>query len=226
MFKAIIFDLDGTLIDSAQDVRYALNKVLMANECQKINAQDIYGYLKNGVHWLIQTAFLKSNKKINNKEIKKFANLYLAHYQKESIKRTILYPGVIDVLSSFKKQGIKLGVCTNKPSVMTNLVLEQLNLFYFFDAIVAAEDTALLKPHPEHIYETMIKMNIQLDTPVVMVGDSDSDIIAARNACIPVIAAKYGYSGTAIEKLKPDACIDEFFELPETLKNVFKYQNS
>ena len=104
---------------------------------------------------------------------------------------------------------------------MTHIILDKLQLLSFFGAIVAAEDTVLLKPHPEHIYETILKMDIKLGSPVVMGGDSDKDIVAGRNANIPVIAAKYGYSGAAIARLEPDASIDDFFSLPIALKQIY-----
>ncbi len=221
MFKAIIFDLDGTLIDSAQDVCHALNKLLIAHECQTIDPNHIYGYLKQGVHWLIKTSFLKSKKELNAEEIKALAETYLLNYQAEPIARTKIYPGVVDTLALFQKRGIKLSICTNKPSIMTHLVLEKLQLSSFFDAIVAADDTPLLKPYPEHIYETILKMNMELNADVVMVGDSDNDILAARKANIPVVAANYGYSGLAIAHLEPDACIDDFFSLPHVLEQIY-----
>ncbi|HLB43375.1 MAG TPA: HAD-IA family hydrolase [Gammaproteobacteria bacterium] len=221
MFKAIIFDLDGTLIDSAQDVRHALNKLLIAHKCQEIEYDHIYGYLKHGICWLIKTAFLQSKKKLDDNVIDELIKEYLFNYQAEPIARTTIYPGVIETLSLLKKQEIKFGICTNKPSIMTNIVLEKLQLISFFDAVVAADDTAHLKPHPAHIYDTLIKLDIKSGSDVVMVGDSDNDIIAAKNARIPVIAAKYGYSVAAITRLEPDLSIDDFYSLPSALKNIY-----
>jgi len=221
MVKAIIFDLDGTLIDSAQDVRCALNKLLMAHKCQEIAYENIYDYIKQGARWLIKNAFIESGRELNDNEVHALIEEYLANYQENPIAQTKIYPGVKETLLSFKKNGKKLGICTNKPSIMTRIILEKLQLSSFFEAVVAAEDTSLLKPHPEHIYATLSKMNVKPTCPVVMVGDSDHDIIAAKHAGIPVIAATYGYFGAHVESLNPDASINDFFSLPMVLGKLF-----
>lgn len=136
MLKGVIFDLDGTLIDPSEDVRYAL-----------------------------------------------------------------------------------IGICTNKPSIMTNLILDKLDLRGFFTAVVA-DESPFLKPDPRHIDDTLNKMNMDKEYLTVMVGDSDTDIIAAKKAGIPVIAAKYGFSGESIKNLSLDACIDNLFSLPAALKDI------
>lgn len=212
--KAIVFDLDGTLINTAPDVRLALNHMLGKYHLPSINSnEEIYELIGLGAIPMIQRAFTKFGKTISIEELPVARACYLTYYQQNPVVESYIYPNVIPVLEQLRKNGIHFGICTNKPSVMTHLVLEQFQLKDYFSAIVAGDDVAQPKPHGQHILDVLDKMGCDTKS-AIMVGDSDIDKASAFDAGIDFIGVTYGYSRIPISA---NILIDHFHELPNIL---------
>ncbi len=215
-FKAVIFDLDGTLIDSAPQVRASVNKVLAGHGHRVVTDDEIIPLLGRGARYTIEGAFAAVDGEKTALEIDRCLEDYLNHYLDDPTSRTVIYPGVIEVLEKFHAAGMVMGVCTNKPSTTASLVLEELGLMRFFAAVVAADDVANPKPAAGHLFETLAAMGADA-VHAVMVGDSESDIAAARGARIASVAVTYGYCKSDPAGLGADVLIDRFDLLPGVL---------
>lgn len=215
-FQCVIFDLDGTLINTAPDVRLALNHTLLNYGQCEMTTSEIYALLGGGVRMLIEKAFAKNNLSISAEEIEKAIACYLEYYKANPVVETKIYPGVIEVLNTLKSAGIRLGICTNKPSVMTSLVLNKLEMDHFFAAVLAGDEVRKPKPDGDHIHELLKKMGTA-DCLTAMVGDSEIDKASAENAGIPFIGVRYGYDP---DQLNHTHMINHFGELPAALAKI------
>lgn len=211
--KVVVFDLDGTLINTAPDVRNALNYMLTQYRLPTIHKNEIYELIGLGALVMIQNAFAKFNYQLSPADLNQAHTYYLDYYRQHPAIESYVYPGVKSVLDQLKNQGIRFGICTNKPNVMTHLVLEQFQLKDYFTAIVAGDDIPHAKPHGQHILDVLHKMNCH-ENHAVMVGDSDVDKTSAINAGIQFIGVTYGYNRTPIVT---DILIDHFEELPKII---------
>jgi len=221
--NSILFDLDGTLIDSAPQVRAAVNMVLKDHGHRMLAGDEIVPLLGRGARQTIEGAFMVTGGKKPSDFIDRRVDDYLRYYLDDPKSHTVIYPGVIDVLNQMRGLGIAMGVCTNKPSLTTHTVLEALGLTEFFAAVMAADDVKERKPAAGHIFETLASMGVNTER-AVYVGDSEIDMAAARNAGIPAIAVTYGYCDTEPENLDADILIDTFDQLPDALirNDLFK----
>ncbi len=222
-FKAIIFDLDGTLIDSAPQVLASVNMVLGRNGHRPLTNDEIIPLLGLGARHTIEGAFRAVDGEKTAGEIDRCMEDYLNHYLDDPTSQTVIYPGVMEALKKFHAAGMVMGVCTNKPSATTRLVLEGLGLMRFFVAVKAADDVAEPKPAAGHVHDTLAAMNADA-IHAVMVGDSESDIVAARSARIPSVAVTYGYCKSDPADLGANVLIDRFDQLPGVLADgtIFK----
>lgn len=218
-FTSIIFDLDGTLIDTAPDVRLALNHTLESYGLPPIKMDEIYNIIGHGAMPLLKRAFARHGVVLADEEAEKAVCTYLNYYQAYPVVETLIYPKVREVLQAFKDSDIKMGICTNKPSVMAHLVLEKLDLKHFFKAIVAGDEITHAKPHPHHIHAVLRKMNVE-DLKTVMVGDSEIDRKSAEQAGIPFIGVSYGYDLDAGKGLT----IGHFSELQAALVRLMQME--
>lgn len=218
MFKTIIFDLDGTLVDTVPDVLLALNHTLLTYHQPIIDVNTLFTLMGKGAKAMIEGAFQKNDFKLSPDVMTNVLACYLDYYQAHPVLETSIYPGVVETLRLFQDLGVKLGICTNKPAVMAHLVLEKLNLKHFFSAIVAGDEVTKPKPSDQHIIAVLKKMNATL-TQTLMVGDSEIDKISAENAGIPFIGARYGY---APDQMTSGHIIDHFSELPTLCIKISK----
>ena len=220
MFPAIIFDLDGTLIDSVPDVRIALNTLLKEKKRREVTLDEAKELVGEGARVLIEKGFAMTGNPVAEDEIGGFLARYLAFYKQHPADYTVIYPGVLQVLQSLKDQGLKLGICTNKPMEMTEIVLKIMGLDVYFAGVCGDHPSLPKKPDPAMIKETLRRMGAE-NLPAIMIGDSITDIKAARNANIPVIAVAYGYAKIPPEQLGGDILIEEFAQLPAALKELW-----
>lgn len=214
--KAIIFDLDGTLINTAPDVRLAINKTLALYGLPSLSLTEVYPLMGKGASVMLERAFFKNGINLTSAEITKSVNQYLNFYQENPVVDTEIYHGVLEILEKLKKNKISLGICTNKPAIMTDLVLDRLHLTNFFDVVVAGENVQYPKPDGRHILDVLKNMRM-LHSQAVMVGDSEIDKLAADDAGVSFIGVSYGYDP---HQLKADIIINSFLDLPAALNKV------
>ena len=220
MIDSIVFDLDGTLIDSLPDVLASLNLLLAAEKRRPLRIQELHNLVGRGVYPMIEGAYRMTGKAITSpSELENAVHCYINNYKTNPVEHTVVFPNVIETLGSLKKDGFCMGICTNKPYEMTLLVLEGLGIDVFFDGVTGGDNLPFNKPDPRHILTTLEKMQSEAHR-AVMVGDSWVDVKAGHNAGLPVIAVNYGYSERPMESLNADRVIDDFALLPQRITEL------
>lgn len=216
---AILFDLDGTLIDSVPDIAAALNKVLVAEDEAPLSNADVSALVGAGARTLVERAFAPSAVTRNSDAIDALFQDFLRHYEAEPCERTVLYPEALRCLVELKKKGAKLGIVTNKPDALTIQILTDLKLIQLFDAVVGASDLRPLKPN-RAMLDYAIKALGCKTANAVFVGDSGADVQAARAAQIPVVLLTHGYMNANPEDLRADAVLAGFDGLSAALADL------
>lgn len=219
MKAAIIFDLDGTLIDSMPDVQRCLNLMLADHGLRGLSMEELRATIGHGAAFMIHKAVETVGGNPSSLSLEECRQRYLTYYRAEPVKATRLFEGVLEVLAHFQARGVPMGICSNKPSVMVHAVLESLELTPYFQGITGGDDVPAGKPHPDHLLETLRRMGLP-GHGAVMVGDSRADVEAARNAEMPSVVVSFGYSEEPVESLGADAVIDHMACLPTCLDEL------
>jgi len=218
---AILFDLDGTLVDTAPDLLASLNTVLRRVGHRPVVPRELRNMVGHGVKALFERAFNETGISVSPEELADYCGEFVAHYRANIARASRPFPHVPETLKRLADEGATLGVCTNKPQELTELLLGQLDLARYFGAVYGSGKASRNKPDPRHVLELVDALN-GTGERAVMVGDSMIDVAAARGAHIPVIVMSYGYSPVAARDLGADAVLDDFAVLPETIARVTK----
>jgi phosphoglycolate phosphatase len=214
--SSIIFDLDGTLVNTVPDVLLSLNYTLNSFGRPAINNEDIYDLIGNGARFLLENAFTKTKMPFTSFDIDAALACYLQYYSEHPIVETTVYPHVEELLHHFANSGITLSICTNKPRVITQVLLDKLNLKHLFAVVLSGDEVSFPKPNAQHIYDVINRTSGDL-AQAVLVGDSLVDKICAENAGIPFIGVSYGYD---LDASADCLMIDNFYELPAALIKI------
>ncbi len=217
--ESIIFDLDGTLIDSVPAIRASLNVVLDLEGIPPMSDGEVTNFVGFGARWMIAEILSQRKRVLPSKRLDDLMSLYFVEYLRVSEEYTKLYDGVYEVLEQFSKKGIKMAICTNKPGPTTSTVLTNLGLSKFFDAVLTENDVKHKKPDPRHIYDTLKAID-KTTGESIFVGDSEADMEAASAAGIRSICVTYGYCHIPFSKIKATAFIDNFRQLPQAVFNM------
>ena len=216
----VIFDLDGTLIDSAPDICGALNRTLTKIGRRPHNIAETKSYLGHGAHILMGMALEATGPIADEDTITDLTKQFLEDYAKYPVIDTVVYPGVFAALDDLKAQGATLALCTNKPNLTASVVLEILKLDAYFPTRVCGDQASTKKPHGDHIRDTLSRAGGDASSTAIMIGDSENDIYAAIDAGVPSIAVTFGYAHGTPDSLGADALIDHFDELIPTIETV------
>lgn len=210
----VVFDLDGTLIDSAPDMHRAVNRTLADLGCAPLSLTDIRTMVGDGAAALIARA-LAARHCINADPTTALAQ-FLEHYEAEPTAVTRTFPGVPETLQRLQTSGLTLAVCTNKPTGLTNTILERLAIDQFFVRVVGGDSLPFRKPDPRALLEVI--NGFGTPTPAtLMVGDSEVDAATAHAANVPFVLMTYGYHRGPIEEISSVATLDHFGELATLL---------
>lgn len=214
---ALLFDLDGTLVDSAGDLQATLNEVLREEGAAPLELGEVRRMIGDGVPALVGRGLAARG--IPESALPAMLARFNAIYEADPVARTRPYPGVADTLAALAAEGRRLALCTNKPEGAARAVLERLGLAGFFAAVVGGDTLAVRKPHPGHLLAALARLGA---TPAeaAMIGDNENDAAAARAAGLPVILARYGYSRLPLAEIAADREIDAFADLPRTLAEL------
>jgi phosphoglycolate phosphatase len=186
---AAIFDLDGTLIDSAPDLAGALNRVLARSGLPALPLEAVRGMVGDGAKALVARGFQARGRTAEARDLADF----LADYEANAVVETRLYPGIEDALRALARAGHRLGICTNKPERATRLILSALDLDRFFPVVIGGDSTGFRKPDPQPLLAARAALGAER---AAMIGDHENDILAARGSAMASIFAAWGY-GTA-----------------------------
>ena len=203
VFKIAAFDLDGTLLDSADDLIYSLNLLLKEKNQSPMKKSNIYRLVGNGALAMIREAYkLNSN---NEKDIdwKKLQERFLEIYKTQFLNKSTLYPHTKDTLKSLRENNIKMIVVSNKPSYFVNKILEHYKISKYFDAVSGGDTFGYRKPDPKHLFSTIEQTGIKKYS-CCFIGDSINDALCAKKANVRLILLKHGYSLHNLDKFNAD----------------------
>ena len=217
--QAIIFDLDGTLVDSAEDLRAAVNRLFRTLDLRPIKADEIKGMIGDGVLKLVERALVAADADPAQKDT--LLPRFLELYQADPATRTRCYPGVAETLKALQQRGFRLAVVTNKPVFATNKILEALSLSAFFPVVVGGDSVPKRKPDPAPLLEAARQLQLDVDE-LLMVGDNIHDVEAARAAGMRCVAVSYGYHHRPPSEFNADRLIDRFSELLSLVINPIR----
>jgi phosphoglycolate phosphatase len=220
---ALLFDLDGTLVDSVPDLAAAANRLLAELARAPLSVEAIAGMVGDGVAKLVERvlAARQASEAAPEPALRRFVALYEA----DATTLTRPYPGVETVLDSLTRAGIRLAVCTNKLERATRAVLEGLRLARFFPVVLGGDTLPTHKPDPGPLLAALARLGVAPEA-AAMVGDHRNDMLAARCAGIAAIFARYGYGRATLGELQPDGMIDAFSELPQALGQIWRRRSS
>ena len=221
MTPAFIFDLDGTLVDTAPDLLDALN-VLMAREGRRlIDPVEMRHLVGRGAKVLIEQAFIETGDPVDPSRVDGLLEAYIAQYGAHIADSSRAYPGVVETLEKLQSEGVRMAVLTNKPHVMAEALLPALGLDRFFTVVYGAGKKPYLKPDARLFADVLSDLGGA--GPAVMVGDSITDVQTARNARVPVVLVSYGYTPEPAATLGADALVDHFADVPAAAKKLLGF---
>jgi phosphoglycolate phosphatase len=216
----VIFDLDGTMIDTAPDLIAATNHVLGRIGLAAVEEHIIQPAVAIGAKAMIQAAMTQRGQATDPDMLSAMTQQFIEFYGENIAVRSRVFPGFRDALAQLRHEGARLGVCTNKRHSLTLRLLAELGLDRSFDAIAGADYLPVRKPDAGHLLGTIALAGGD-PARAVMIGDSATDAAAARNANVPFVAVSFGYHDGPVEGLKPDVAIDSFEELVPALRRIF-----
>ena len=215
----LVFDLDGTLAETAPDLIDALNHVLSLDGIEPVPLEAARSMLGAGGRALIQRGYDRAGRELSQEKLDDLFNAFLKFYNAHIADKSALFPGVVACLDRCRAEGWRLAVCTNKMEYSSKILLEKLGALDYF-AFVCGQDTfGVAKPDPKPLVETVAKVGGSLARSV-MVGNSVTDIKTARAAGMPVIAVDFGYTDVPVAELGPDRVISHFDALYEAVLNL------
>jgi phosphoglycolate phosphatase len=213
---AVVFDLDGTLVDTAPDLTAALNHVMALEGHSPVPQNAVQDMIGSGARALIEQGLRWHGQAPEPDRVQARLADFLRYYANNICEGSRPYPGVTQRLEAYRMRGIRLGICTNKPVAMSVALIEALGLSPFFMANLGADSLDVRKPDPRHLLETIARID-GAPQSTVMVGDSMTDVNTARNAGVPIVAVSFGYTTIAATEFGADALIDHFDALDDAL---------
>ncbi|HEY1258761.1 MAG TPA: phosphoglycolate phosphatase [Stellaceae bacterium] len=213
----LVFDLDGTLVDSVPDLHAAANAMLRQCGCRPISPGEVRRMVGDGVPALVGRALAASGG--GGVAVKDALRHFLSFYEANAARLSRCYSGVRETLGRLRRSGYRTAICTNKPQRATIAVLQGLDLLPLFDAVAGGDRFAMRKPDPRHLLAVIAELGGATDR-AAMVGDGENDAAAARAAAVPLILMRYGYIHGDPVSLGPDALLDNFVELPAALDRL------
>ena len=213
----LVFDLDGTLVDTAPDLIAALNFVLEGEGLPPIPLHSARNMIGAGARKLIERGLEREGRAASVKDINRMTVDFVEYYAAHIADASRPFEGLEGALDELSSHGFRFAVCSNKLEWLSKRLLDQLGLSARFAAICGGDTFGVSKPDPDILRQTVARAGGRLAT-TVMVGDAGTDIGVARRAGVPVIAVSFGYTDVPIVELKPDRLIHHLRELPEAAR--------
>jgi phosphoglycolate phosphatase len=221
----VVFDLDGTLIDTAPDLVATANYVLGTVGLDPLPDSALKPLIGRGSRAMIESGLAHHGVVLPETEVTRLHALFLKHYADNVAVASRPYEGVPELIPLLLDEGARLAICTNKVELLSKMLLEQLGMSRHFRAVAGRDTFAVCKPHPGHLTGTIALAGGQVAN-AVMIGDTDVDFATANAAGVPSIGVTFGYSERPVAELGPTAVIDHYSELPAALEKVLKARAS
>ncbi|MGI9406078.1 MAG: HAD-IA family hydrolase [Hyphomicrobiaceae bacterium] len=218
----VVFDLDGTLVDTAPDLINAVRHVLGLVDVQKIDDDALRGHISFGGRAMISEGLrLAGREPVADNDLDRLFDEFVDYYASHIAIESTAYRGVELVLRALNETGARLAVCTNKREDLSRMLLKELGLHPYFHAVVGRDTLPVHKPDPGHLIGAIILADGNPGR-AVLVGDSETDVNTAKQAGIPVVGCTFGYSPVPMEQLAPDAIITGYGELQDAISSALK----
>lgn len=214
---SLVFDLDGTLVDTAPDLLRVTQIVTAPYGVASINTDQLRNWVGYGAKHLMASALKDHEIEISEDQLASAVQDFLKVYEESISELSRPFPGVLTTLTQLKRQGYALSVATNKPGYLARRLLDELDMTPFFDNIIGGGDVENKKPHAEHIYAACGHCGRR---SIIVIGDSAPDVGAARAAGAKAIIMSYGYNPGAPESLNADVVLRHFGQLPSALSKI------
>lgn len=216
MGAAIVFDLDGTLVDSLGDIVAAANQTLSDLGLPPLPREVIGRFVGNGLPKLVERMIRHCELPLDRHD--ELTKVTLTHYTAGASKTTVPYPGIPQALASLRSQGHTLGVCTNKPEAPAQHILDALDLSQYFDAVLGGDSLTTRKPDPQHLFASFDALPAHGSR--VFVGDSEVDAETAERAEIPFLLFTRGYRKSPVTDIPHDVAYDRAEEIPSLVAQM------
>jgi phosphoglycolate phosphatase len=219
IMRTIVFDLDGTLVDTAPDLISTLNFVLAGERLPPVGYDDARRMIGGGARRMIERALIAQGRNVPSTELDRMLRIFIGHYGAHIADRSLPFPHLESVLQHLGGERCRLAVCTNKLEWLSRRLLDALNLSRYFVAICGPDTFGIQKPDPQMLRLTIRRAGGEAQR-AIMIGDSMTDVRTARAANVPVIAVDFGYSEVAPAALDADRLISSYTELPQAIAAV------
>ena len=223
--RTVVFDLDGTLVDTAPDLINALNYILAREGMPPVPLQSARMMIGAGARKLLERGLELDGRTVALEELDRLTRDFIAYYADHIADASRPFDGLESALDDLAGRGYRFAVCTNKLEWLSKLLLDRLGLSARFSAICGADTFGIAKPDPAILRQTVARAGGEMAW-TVMVGDAGPDIGVARRASVPVIGVTFGYTEVPIAELKPDLLIGHMRELPGAVETLMAAQKS
>lgn len=217
--NVLVFDLDGTLINSAPDLALSLQILLKSEGRREPDLAEVTTMIGDGATKLVERGYAATGAALTEASLKEKVAKFLDIYNENLAVDTCLYPHTMITLEKLKTEGWRMVVCTNKPYSPTIELMDIFDLHSIFEKAVGGDSYSVKKPHADHLLKLLQEIDVEVDQ-AIMLGDGVNDVLVAQNAGIPSVLFTHGYGTDAARALKPNAVIDSFLELENTLKTL------
>ena len=218
--RTVVFDLDGTLAETAGDLMGALNHVLSLDGIAPLPVAQARNLLGAGGRALLRRGYATAGRSLDDARLEELFRLFLGYYEEHIADHSFLFPGAVAALDRLEARGYAFAICTNKIEKTARLLLETLGVADRFGAICGQDTFAVSKPQAGALLSTIAQAG---GTPErsVMVGDSVTDIMTAKAAGVPVVAVDFGYTDKPVSELGPDRVVSHFDEIDAAIDSLF-----
>lgn len=215
----LIFDLDGTLADTAADLCETMNVVLQRHGRARVPEAEVRGLVGGGARLLMDRGFRATGEPASDALLDQLFEEFIGYYSDHIADHTTLFPGLLDQLERLSASGALLAVCTNKVEALSHQLLDRLDIARFFPVVIGGDTLPVKKPRPDPLWECVTRLGGDRAS-AVMIGDSETDTGAAIAAGMPSVAVSFGYRRVSLDELGAAHIIDHFDQLPAALEAV------
>lgn len=208
----VVFDLDGTLLDTAPDLLASLNHVLKNNDLPQTDLNHLRRFVGQGGRVMLERAFIAAGRTLTNETADRLVSDFVTHYGNNMPGETKAFEGVIHLVDALRAKGYKTAICTNKTEALAFKLIAAIGISDKFDALCGGDTFAVKKPDADHIFLTVDAAGGDRNQ-VVMFGDSDADINAANQGSIPVVAVDFGYTDAHVSTFNPTRIISHYNDI-------------
>jgi phosphoglycolate phosphatase len=216
----IVFDLDGTLVDTAPDLVRALNETLDLEGLPRVKLETVRGLVGHGARVLIERAAALAGVGFTGDRLNELTAAFIESYRADIARDSAPFPGLVEALQSLNALGATLSVCTNKRTDLSVQLLDALSLTPRFAVIVGADAVTARKPSPEHFRAAVTRAGGIVER-ALMIGDTAADVATARGAGAPVAVVSFGYSDVGVEDLGADMLLHRYSDLTPACLRLF-----